>query len=59
MKRVAVYCGSRVPQDQEIVELAQNLGAFWLRKTSLLYMEVEKLGLWESLQMPACNIKEK
>lgn len=38
MKRVAVYCGSRVPQDHEIVELAKNLGTFLAdHKLTLVY----------------------
>ncbi|MBO6795517.1 MAG: TIGR00730 family Rossman fold protein [Balneolaceae bacterium] len=38
MKRVAVYCGSRVPKNQEIVELAKNLGSFLAEhKLTLVY----------------------
>jgi hypothetical protein len=45
MKRVAVYCGSRVPQDQEIVELAQNLGAFLAQKNLTLVYGGGKVGI--------------
>ena len=32
MKRVCVYCGSRIPKDQEIVELAKKIGASFAKE---------------------------
>lgn len=45
MKKVCVYCGSRIPLDQEIVDLAKKLGATFATENIRLVYGGGKVGI--------------
>ncbi len=45
MKKVCVYCGSRVPNDPEIVELAKRLGSTFAKENTGLVYGGGKVGI--------------